>query len=100
MTTTEMIAKATGYAREGLGYNYSESTLESIIKAGIDGITDGTVIMDTGTEKLIRNGNFVESQSRNGNVLRKTELVGAAIEQIVIMYAVNASKISSGNGLR
>ncbi len=100
MNKQEMIEKANGYAREGLGYSYSESVLEDIINAGIDGIADGTVIMDTGSEKLVRQGAFVESQSLSGNVLKRTELIGDAIDQILIMHAVNASKTSSGSGLR
>ena len=100
MTTTEMIAKATDYARQGLGYSYSDDTLVAIVEAGIDGIADGTMIYDNGVEKLVRNGNSIDTVSRGGNVLRSTELVDDAADQIVIMYAVSASKISSGNGLR
>ena len=96
----EMIAKATEYAQEHAGYSYSSDTLESIIEAGIDGIADGTMIYDNGMEKLVRNGNSIDTVSRSGNVLRSTELNDDAAEQIVIMYAVTASKISSGNGLR
>jgi len=95
MTTTELIAQAHEIAKKPMGYRYNPETLESIITAGV--IPEGVTLATAGEQRLVRNGNDIVC-IKNGKETRRTPLTPATEKQMLVAYAVTASKLCTMMG--
>lgn len=93
--TTELIAKAHEQAKKTPGYAYNPQTLESIITAGV--IPEGVTLATAGEQRLVRNGNDIVC-IKDGKETRRTPLTPATEQQMLVAYAVTASKLGTTMG--
>lgn len=94
-TTTELIAQAHEKAKQVPGYAYSPKTLEDIIAAGL--IPEGVTLVTSGEQRLVRNGNDIVC-IKDGKETRRTPLTPATEQQMLVAYAVTASKLGTTMG--
>lgn len=93
--TTELITKAHEQAKKNPGYAYNPQTLESIITAGV--IPEGVTLATAGEQRLVRDGNDIVC-IKGGKETRRTPLTPATEQQMLVAYAVTASKLSTTMG--
>jgi hypothetical protein len=87
MTTIE---KAHIAAKKNTVYSYNPKTLEALCEAGYSAIPEGSTLMSAGGQVLKLQNNAVVCW-QNGQAGKTTPVNDANREQVVIMYAVNAS---------
>jgi len=95
-TTAALITKAHEQARKIPGYAYNPQTLEAIITAGE--LPVGVTLATSGDQNLIREGNEILCV-KNGQITRRTPLTPASEQQLLVAYAVSASKTPTTMGV-
>jgi len=89
MTTSEIIKMA--YGAMVLGVNYNGDTIEAVITAGYDAITDGAVLAVNGKQRLVKRGQDVACEIDGVEVKRMQ--VGDKRDKMLAHYALaQASK--------
>jgi len=95
----KMIERAKKMAEQNAGYHYDESVLVQICNAGFDAVPNGVTLTTAGDQTLTLDAGAVVCTKAGVETKRTPVNTESMREQVVIMYAVSASKLATQMGI-
>lgn len=92
-----LLARATDLATAQPGYCYRRATLLEALKAGLP---EGVTLLNSGSERLVRDGANLLTLGKDGQPVKITALTPALYDSVLVSYAARVAQPGHGTGSR